>query len=258
MKRTTALIAFSSAMALATAASAQLGGGLVGGAAGQVGGGLTGGVTGAPGGLTGQIGSTTRGGAQGAVNAAPRAVERANPKSAVAGQTTTGASTDAAAQVGDRRVNSQGAANASTTGQLNADPRSAVNATGAITGQAGATTSVDKADTDDGASNGRVNRQGPANASATGVANANANAGLASTTAPDLTTLRAGQTVRNAAGTTLGTISKIERTADGTIKNVLVAGADGQKKVMRLAPSSLSLSGDVVTTTEAAAKADKK
>jgi hypothetical protein len=250
MKLTSALIAFTSTIALATAASAQLGGGLVGGASGQLGGSLTGGVTGMTGGLTGSGRAT----AQGAVNAPSRVTRPA----VNAGQSvTTGAGADTAAQAGNRRVNAQGAANAAAA-QQNASPGSAVNATGALTGQGGVNASVDKADTDDGASNGRVNRQGPANASATGVANANANAGLATATAPDLTMIRAGQTVRTAAGATLGVISKVERSADGTVRNVLVAGADGQKKVTRLAPDSLSLSGDVVTTTAASAGAEKR
>lgn len=93
---------------------------------------------------------------------------------------------------------------------------------------------------------------GQANASATGAANANANTGLAaSTTAPDLSSLKPGMAVRNAAGETLGTVSKVEKAADGTVKTVLVAGADAKSKTMRLAPSSLSVSGDAVVTSEA-------
>ena len=94
----------------------------------------------------------------------------------------------------------------------------------------------------------RINREGPANASATGVANANEHAGLSSATTADLTGLSTGLTVKDSAGATIGTVTKVEKSRDGVIHNVLVASADG-KRTIRLAPSSLSVSGDVVTTT---------
>lgn len=196
MKRTTALIAFTSAMALATAASAQLVGGAVGGATGQVGGA----VSGATGSVTGSARSTT----QGAVNPLPRTTPPASVTSPASA--TTGAT---------------------VSGEAAAPTPPAVNAAGQI----GATAS-------------------------TPPANANASAAAASTTATDLTFLKAGQTVRDASGATLGTISKIERGVDGAISNVLVTAADGKRKAMSLAPDSLSISGDVVTTTSASA--DKK
>jgi len=96
----------------------------------------------------------------------------------------------------------------------------------------------------------RENREGPERASPTGVANANENAGLSSTTAAaNLSGLTAGLTVKDSTGATLGTVSKIEKSKDGTVRNVLVQSATG-KRTIRLAPNSLSLSGDVVTTTE--------
>jgi hypothetical protein len=94
----------------------------------------------------------------------------------------------------------------------------------------------------------RANRQGPENASPSGVANANEHAGLSSTTAADLSGLTTGLTVKDSTGATVGTISKIEKAGDGSVRNVLVAGANG-KHTIRLAPSSLNLSGNVVTTT---------
>jgi hypothetical protein len=94
----------------------------------------------------------------------------------------------------------------------------------------------------------RVNREAPEHASPTGVANANENAGLSSTTAADLSGLSTGLTVKDSTGATIGTVSKIEKSKDGTVKNVLVNAA-GSTRTIRLAPSSLSVSGDVVTTT---------
>jgi len=94
----------------------------------------------------------------------------------------------------------------------------------------------------------RANREGPDRASPTGVANANENAGLSSTTAADLSGLTTGLTVKDSTGATLGTVSKIEKSKDGAIRNVLVESAAG-KRTLRLAPGSLSISGDVVTTT---------
>ncbi len=95
----------------------------------------------------------------------------------------------------------------------------------------------------------RVNREGPENASPTGVANANQHAGLSSTTAgADLSGLTTGLTVKDSSGATVGTVRKIEKSKDGTVRNVLVDAANGNRTV-RLAPDSLSLSGGVVTTT---------
>jgi len=94
----------------------------------------------------------------------------------------------------------------------------------------------------------RAGREGPDRASPTGVANANENAGLSSATAADLSGLTTGLTVKDSTGATLGTVSKIEKSKDGTVRNVLVESATG-KRTIRLAPNSLSVSGDVVTTT---------
>jgi hypothetical protein len=94
----------------------------------------------------------------------------------------------------------------------------------------------------------RVNREGPENASPTGVANANQNAGLSSATAADLNGLSTGLTVKDSSGATIGTVSRIEKSKDGKISNVLVAAA-GSKRTLRLAPNTLSVSGEVVTTT---------
>lgn len=99
-------------------------------------------------------------------------------------------------------------------------------------------------------SQARLNSQGPAHASATGIAHANAHSVLAggavaSSALPGLAT---GLTVNTSGGTTLGTVSRIVRGTDGTIRQVIVTSPTGQ--TYRLSPLSLSISGSVVTTTQ--------
>ena len=79
---------------------------------------------------------------------------------------------------------------------------------------------------------GRMNSQGPANASATGIAHANQNSVLAGTTAT--TTATSGPLAGLAAGTTLysngtavGTVQQIRVTGRGTVAMVVVKGTDG-------------------------------
>lgn len=90
--------------------------------------------------------------------------------------------------------------------------------------------------------------EGPANASATGISHANSNSVLArgsvsSSTLPGLTT---GLTVNNSSGTSIGTVSQVITGTDGSIRAVVVTSPTGQ--TFRLPPSSLSISGNVVTT----------
>jgi hypothetical protein len=101
----------------------------------------------------------------------------------------------------------------------------------------------------------RAGRMAPSRASATGVAHANGNAGLSAAggSANALAGLTAGMTVKTASGATLGTIQRVERSASGTVRSVLVKTADGGRRLLHLAPHSLTVSGDVVTTTESAA-----
>lgn len=94
-----------------------------------------------------------------------------------------------------------------------------------------------------------LHSQGPANASPTGIAHANAHSVLArgavsSTTLPGLTT---GLTVQNSAGTSLGTVSQVITGNDGSIRAVVVTSSTGQ--TFTLAPTTLTLSGGIVTTT---------
>lgn len=89
-------------------------------------------------------------------------------------------------------------------------------------------------------------------ASARASANANANAGAVSANAgASLDTLAAGMAVRDASGRAIGKVSRVLRTASGKVQSVEVAGNGG--KTINLAPGNLSLSGGVVTTSEASA-----
>lgn len=94
--------------------------------------------------------------------------------------------------------------------------------------------------------------QGPMHASPTGIAHANSHSVLAagavaSTALPGLAT---GMTVQTASGTTLGTVTRVVTGTDGTIRMVFVTSSTGQ--TFRLAPSSLTISGGVLTTTQIA------
>jgi len=101
-----------------------------------------------------------------------------------------------------------------------------------------------------GSSQARLNSQGPLHASATGIAHANSRSVLAGSAVASgsLAGLTTGLTVNTSTGTTLGTVSQIVTGTDGSIRLVVVTSSTGQ--VYRLSPSSLSLSGGVVTTTQ--------
>lgn len=97
----------------------------------------------------------------------------------------------------------------------------------------------------------RQNSQGPAHAADRALDRANQNSVLSGSASAgtSLTNLRAGLTVRDSTGATLGTISRINRSADGTVRNVLVKSAKTGRKTLALAPNTLTVNGDVVTTT---------
>ena len=135
------------------------------------------------------------------------------------------------------RVNSQGSMNASTNANMHANSNSVHTNT---------TTNVN---TDLNANGAATNSQGPTHASPTGIAHANSNSVLArgsvqASTLPGLTT---GLTVNNSSGTSIGTVSQIVTGTDGSVRLVVVTNDSGQ--TFRLAPSTLSISGGVVTTT---------
>jgi hypothetical protein len=96
----------------------------------------------------------------------------------------------------------------------------------------------------------RVNSQGPAHANDRARARANDHSVLAIGRATtDLSSLRTGLIVRDRTGASLGTIARINRASDGRIVNVLVRDASGRGRTTPVAPNTLSISGDVVTTT---------
>jgi hypothetical protein len=130
------------------------------------------------------------------------------------------------------RVNSQGPANASPTGVLNSNANSVLHTTTTPSPTTRAT-----------------NSQGLQNANTRAISRANANSVLARgsvapTALPGLTT---GLTVNSSTGATLGTISQIVTDSSGNIRLVVVTSSTGQ--TYRLAPTTLSISGGVVTTT---------
>ena len=65
-----------------------------------------------------------------------------------------------------------------------------------------------------------------------------------STTLPNLTT---GLRVNNSSGTQVGTVSRVITGPNNTIRAVVVTTSTGQ--TVTLPPSSLTISGNVVTTT---------
>lgn len=101
-----------------------------------------------------------------------------------------------------------------------------------------------------GSSQARLNSQGPLHASPTGIAHANAHSVLASgaVASGSLAGLATGLTVNTSSGTTLGTVSQIVTDSSGNVRLVIVTSSTGQ--TYRLSPTSLSLSGGVVTTTQ--------
>lgn len=94
-----------------------------------------------------------------------------------------------------------------------------------------------------------LNSQGPANASINGISHASSNSVLArgAVSSSTLPGLKAGLTVNNSTGTSIGTVSQVVTGTDGSIRAVVVTSPTG--RTIRLAPSTLSISGNVVTTT---------
>ena len=95
----------------------------------------------------------------------------------------------------------------------------------------------------------RVNSRGALNASPRAIERANSNSVLAqgSVAADMLPGLTTGLTVQSSTGTTLGTVSQVVTGTDGSIRLVIVTSPTGE--TIRLAPSTLTISGGVVTTT---------
>jgi hypothetical protein len=93
----------------------------------------------------------------------------------------------------------------------------------------------------------RMNSQGPANASSTGIAHANKNSVLSGTSGGTaLTGVTAGMALMQN-GSQLGTVQRVVTNGRGVITRVLVTGTNG--RTYSLSPGSLSLNGGVLTTT---------
>lgn len=93
------------------------------------------------------------------------------------------------------------------------------------------------------------NSQGLAHASPNGIAHASPNSVLArgSVSGSTLTGLTTNMTVNNSSGTQIGTVSRIITGPNNTIRAVIVTSSSGQ--TFTVAPTTLSISGGVVTTT---------
>ena len=130
----------------------------------------------------------------------------------------------------------------SSMGSMHSNPNSSLNRTTT-------TTNVTTGTSYNQNSPAAQNSQALQHASPTAIAHANQNSVLArgavsSTALPGLTT---GLTVNDSGGTSIGTVSQVVTGSDGSIRMVLVTGANGQ--TYRLPASSLTISGGVVTTT---------
>lgn len=142
----------------------------------------------------------------------------------------------------------QGAANASAMGMMNASPNSLLTReTGGAAVTAAPQTSGNVSFSSK--SQAEARSQGPANASTTGISHASQNSVLARASVPAtaLPGLATGLKVNNSAGASIGTVSQVVTASDGSIRAVIVQSPSGQ--TLRLPPTSLSISGQVVTTT---------
>jgi hypothetical protein len=93
----------------------------------------------------------------------------------------------------------------------------------------------------------RINSQAMDNASATGIAHANANSALGGTSgSTSLTGLTTGMAVMQN-GAQVGTVERVVTNNHGVIVRVFVKGSNGQ--TFSLSPNSLNLSGTTLTTT---------
>jgi hypothetical protein len=142
-----------------------------------------------------------------------------------------GANVGASQSAIDARVNSQGSLNASPNAVTHANPNSAIQSNTIPTTPA-------------------LNGQGLQNANPRAISRANASSALARNAVPSVSLpgLTTGLTVNTSGGATLGTVSQVVTDSSGNIRLVIVTNTTtGQ--TYRLAPTTLSISGGVVTTT---------
>lgn len=137
-------------------------------------------------------------------------------------------------------------------GPMNASPNSALSTTTpptTTTTTTGPTTSTTTGTSYNPNSPALQNGQGPSHASPTGISHANQNSVLArgAVSSSTLQGLNTGMTVNNSSGTSIGTVSRIITGPNNTIRGVVVTSSTGQ--TYTLAPSTLTISGGIVTTT---------
>lgn len=96
------------------------------------------------------------------------------------------------------------------------------------------------------ASNRRVNSQGPANASITGLMNASPNSVLGSAGVTTLTGLTTGLTVNNSEGTSIGTVTEVLTNRSGAVIGIRVDLTEGD--VVFIPATTLTIDGTIVTT----------
>lgn len=118
---------------------------------------------------------------------------------------------------------------------------------GGIGGSVGGGVGIDVGDRINARANARLNSQGPANASPTGIANANENSVLAGATVADLSGLALDTVIVNSTGETVGTVSRITRSGE-RVRNVFVTLTDGS--VVRLRAGTLGVSNGTFVTTD--------
>ncbi|HZZ35666.1 MAG TPA: hypothetical protein VFE03_08070 [Caulobacteraceae bacterium] len=96
----------------------------------------------------------------------------------------------------------------------------------------------------------RDNSRGPDNASDQALGKANSHSVL-SGHAPrgSLAGLSVGQTLHDTNGATIGQISRVVRSPDGKVRNVLVSTGSDKRRMVRIAPGTITVAGGVATTT---------
>ena len=147
-------------------------------------------------------------------------------------------------------VHSQGPANASPTGIAHASPNSVLSN--------GQTTTMTLGTSFSPRSQASMHSQALQHASPNAIAHASRNSVLArgSVSSTALSGLTTGLQVQTSTGTVLGTVSRVITGPNNTVRAVIVTSASGQTHT--LAGTSLSISGNVVTTTSLYAGSTRK
>ncbi len=101
--------------------------------------------------------------------------------------------------------------------------------------------------------NAGANRQGPSHAATEAGLNANAHAGLAGASkGVQIPGLTKGMTLTDSTGAAVGTITKVNRSAGGVVRAVLVTPAAStglHRHTVPIRPDTITLTGGVATTT---------